>query len=260
MRRQQYKYIRGTVSTALAAMIAVCVVLSPSWANARPRPARLTKPSGGLVERAIPGKTVRVVDAQGTFPHEIVETAARGVRLRSLLPLVVETGRTSADEGMWRMASSAAADAGVAVLVVDDTSLPLVVASPDARWAIANVAALRGMSEHAEVRLEKLLWNAVARALGTGAAGDGGVIAPFSGVTGLDALPDLPGPASHNALMDAARVQGIGLIKLATYRTACEEGWAPAPTNDVQRAIWEHVRSEKERGPSNALRIVPKAR
>ena len=258
MRRQQYAM--GTVSAAMVAMIAVCAVLSPSRANARPRPARLTKPSGGLVERAVPGKTVRVVDAQRTFPHEIVETAARGVRLRSLLPFAVETGCASAGEGVWRMAPSAAADAGAAVLVVDDTSLPLVVASPDARWAIANVAALRGMPEHAEARLEKLLWNAVARALGTGATGDGGVIAPFSSVTSLDALPDVPGPASHNALMDAARVQGIGLIRLATYRTACEEGWAPAPTNDVQRAIWEHVRSEKERGPANALRIVPKAR
>lgn len=258
MRRQQDT--RGAVSAVVAAMIAVCAVLSPSRVSAGPRPAKFTRPSGGLVERTVPGQVVRVVDAQGTFPHEIVETAARGVRLRSLLPLVVETGRTSADEGMWRMASSAAADAGAAVLVVDDASLPLVVASPDARWAIANVASLRGTPGHAGARFERLLWNAVARALGTGTTGDGGVIAPFSGVTGLDALPDLPGPASHNALMDAARVQGIGLIKLATYRTACEEGWAPVPTNDVQRAIWEHVRSEKERGPSNALRIVPKAR
>lgn len=258
MRRQQYAM--GTVSAAMAALIAVCALLSPSRANARPRPARFTKPSGGLVERVAPGKAIRVVDAQGTFPHEVVEAAARGVRLRSLLPFAVETGRASANETAWQTASSAAVDAGAAVLVVDDASLPLVVASPDARWAIVNVASLRGMPEHAEVRLEKLLWNAVARALGTGASGDGGVIAPFSGVTGLDALPDVPGPASHNALMDAARVQGIGLIRLATYRTACEEGWAPVPTNDVQRAIWEHVRSEKERGPANALRIVPKVR
>lgn len=259
MRRQQYTM--GTVSAAMASMIVVmCVVLSPSWANARPRPVRFTRPSGGLVERAVPGKVVRVINAQGTLSREVVEAAARGVRLRSLLPIVVETGRTSATEAAWRTAASAAVDAGAAVLIADNTSLPLVIASPDAQWAIANVASLQGTSEHTEARLEKLLWNAVARALGTGAAGDGGVIAPFSGITGLDALPDLPGPASHNALMDAAKVQGIGLIRLTTYRTACEEGWAPVPTNDVQKAIWEHVRSEKERGPANALRIVPKAR
>jgi len=35
------------------------------------------------------------------------------------------------------------------------------------------------------------------------------------------------------------------------------EGWAPAPTNAYQRAVWDEVKSEKERGPSNALKIVP---
>ena len=97
----------------------------------------------------------------------------------------------------------------------------------------------------------------MARALGTGAAGDGGAIARFSDPAGLDALPDAPGPASHNALMDAARAHGIGLVRLATYRTACIEGWAPPPTNDVQRTIWERVHSEKERGPANGLKIRP---
>ena len=28
---------------------------------------------------------------------------------------------------------------------------------------------------------------------------------------------------------------------VATYKRACREGWAPTPTNDVQRAIWEKV-------------------
>ena len=26
-----------------------------------------------------------------------------------------------------------------------------------------------------------------------------------------------------------------------THKKACQEGWAPAPTNDVQKAIWEKV-------------------
>lgn len=44
---------------------------------------------------------------------------------------------------------------------------------------------------------------------------------------------------------------------VATYLTACREGWAPAPTNDFQRAIWERALSEKERGPTNPIRILP---
>ena len=44
---------------------------------------------------------------------------------------------------------------------------------------------------------------------------------------------------------------------VATYLTACREGWAPAPTNDAQRAIWARALSEKERGPTNPILILP---
>jgi hypothetical protein len=43
----------------------------------------------------------------------------------------------------------------------------------------------------------------------------------------------------------------------APYIRACKEGWAPAPTNDIQKAIWDRVKSEKERGPTNAIKIRP---
>ena len=36
---------------------------------------------------------------------------------------------------------------------------------------------------------------------------------------------------------------GVIPRRFATYRTACREGWAPAPTNEVQRAIWDKVRA-----------------
>ena len=38
-----------------------------------------------------------------------------------------------------------------------------------------------------------------------------------------------------------------------TYLKACEEGWAPAPTNDYQRAIFEAVKTNKtEKATSTA--------
>ena len=50
---------------------------------------------------------------------------------------------------------------------------------------------------------------------------------------------------------------GFAPAMVATYRTACNEGWAPPPSNDVQRAIWARYLSEKERGPTNPIRILP---
>ena len=38
---------------------------------------------------------------------------------------------------------------------------------------------------------------------------------------------------------------GAGRSRRYTYRQACIEGWAPAPTNDYQRAIFEAVKTNK---------------
>ena len=39
--------------------------------------------------------------------------------------------------------------------------------------------------------------------------------------------------------------QKLGSVRRATYKQACLEGWAPTPTNDYQKAIWESVKAAK---------------
>ena len=40
----------------------------------------------------------------------------------------------------------------------------------------------------------------------------------------------------------------IGVLqdKMTSYRKACQEGWAPAPTNEYQKAVWEQERGTKK--------------
>ena len=59
---------------------------------------------------------------------------------------------------------------------------------------------------------------------------------------------------STGAVIDGARARGITPIYRTTYRQACIEGWAPAPTNDFQKAIFERDKSDKERGPTKPTR------
>ena len=39
--------------------------------------------------------------------------------------------------------------------------------------------------------------------------------------------------------------------KRTIYRKAVEEGWAPAPTNDIQKAVWDDVHA----APKNPMKI-----
>lgn len=231
-------------------------------AEARPsRARRASRPSGGLVEKAHEGPVLRVVDETGAaLPTGALAASVEAVRLRSRLPLTVEAGgrpRTSAPtdaaatsatlpdgEPAWRRATEAAKASGVAaaVLVVDDAAYPFLMDSPDGRWAVLNVAEVKSDSAKLSGRLTKLMWNATARAVGAGGCGDAfSVFAPFTMLAELDRLGSDPGPMGHNALIDAAKSRGLKFVTLATYRAACQQGWSPAPTNDVQRAIWDQV-------------------
>ena len=45
-------------------------------------------------------------------------------------------------------------------------------------------------------------------------------------------------------------------MRRTVYRKACEEGWAPQPTNDVQKAIWDKVHAM----PTEPLKIKPETK
>lgn len=47
-------------------------------------------------------------------------------------------------------------------------------------------------------------------------------------------------------IMGVAKNAGMQSPRKVPYKLAVKEGWAPAPTNDIQKAIWEKAKAEKE--------------
>jgi hypothetical protein len=75
----------------------------------------------------------------------------------------------------------------------------------------------------------------------------------------IDAIQERFGLDTIAHIRSSAPFYGLVPWYQTTYVKACEEGWAPAPTNDIQKAIWERVKADKERGPTNPLKIpMPK--
>ena len=230
----------------MAAISAALTSLSASeTAPRKVRPRGMAKPSGGIVERAYQGKVLRVYNAQSTVPADVVGKMVRDARLSAQLPIEVvphdETGDVAAIATASKLAN--AENVGAALVLTDKTDLPFILCSPDRHWAILNVAELGGDANKVAARFKKLLWNGIAHALGAGSTGDKGcVLRNFSTVKDLDGIVALePSPMGHNSLIEVAASDGIGMITFASYRDACRQGWAPAPTNDVQRAIWDEV-------------------
>ena len=226
------------VAAALAAA-AWCEASGP--ARRRPR----GRPSGGLVTKAYTGRRVLVAAGAAAVPAGLVEEALEGVRRTSRLPVfAAEAGGAAPGwEGAVAAAKGLVRGGAAAAVVVADGGCPAaLVAAPDEGWAVLDASALLAGADAARARgrMSKGLWRAVAHALGVGGAAScvtGAARAPG----GVDALPASPAPDTLNRMVDAAAARGAGLLSFASYRTACEEGWAPAPTNDVQREIWEKV-------------------
>ena len=54
----------------------------------------------------------------------------------------------------------------------------------------------------------------------------------------------VPCPESMMKVWNAGEMLGLNRPEIMTYKAACKAGWAPAPTNDVQRAIFDEFKKK----------------
>ncbi len=131
------------------------------------------------------------------------------------------------------------------LFIIDDASLPAILVAPENRWAFVNVAPIAKEERPAffEARVKKELSRGFAYLCG--AANSQYPRALTRGIVNhadLDKNPDLSLPVDviqrFKGYMETLDVRPA---IMTTYKKACQEGWAPAPTNDVQKAIWDKV-------------------
>ena len=233
--------------------------------RARLSPEQQMARFGGFVEAAYSGKRVYFVDAQKRVSAAVAEWIARQVGIALSLPTRVVRPESAGGSNVptaIRLAGEAGGDVGAAVAVVDVPDMPTLLVAPEDGWVQVNVAALAKDAPAAEVleaRLKKELWRAFILVLGGGNSQfEGDVMRPIGSLGDLDAHPTLvSSPEPFNAVLSGAKARGIVQIRRTTYLNACREGWAPPPTNEFQKAIWEKARSDKERGPTNPITIPP---
>ena len=219
---------------------------------------------GGFVTAAYDGRYCYFMNAQKRVQDEAVEWAAAQIRQVLSLPVRIESCEMEGSDNFSPIRKAWTGDrkTGAVVSIVDLPGWTSLLVAPEDGWVQVNVAALAKDNPSAEVleaRVKKELWRAFVLLFGGGNANlAGDLMRPINSLTDLDAYPVLaPGPEPFNAVMTGARARGITFIRRTTYKSACEEGWAPAPTNEFQKAIFDQVKADKERGPTNPITIPP---
>lgn len=153
--------------------------------------------------------------------------------------------------------------AQVGVFIVDDADSPhALLLAPESRFAIVNVAPLAAdgtSGKKLAERLRKELGRGFGMVCGAfNSKFEWTILGPVTKAKDLDRINEFYLTADiQPRIMPYLAELGVKPYEQKTYRRACAEGWAPAPTSDVQRVIMEQVRAEKEQGPVNGLKIVP---
>ena len=144
-----------------------------------------------------------------------------------------------------------------ALYVVDDASLPSILHAPEQRWAMVNVSGLRAgrgaQPAFFEARVRKELVRGFSLLAGAQTSNyPNSLLGCVTKPSDLDRFADWELPVDIPARFPAY-LAGLGVRpeESTTYLAAVQEGWAPAPTNAYQRAVWERVRKI----PSEPMRI-----
>ena len=207
--------------------------------------------SGGFVknDKSGSGKFV-FVNAQKRFPASALEGLAGRLERRWRIRFEVIPSEPVVLKDALKTRERVGA--GSAVIVTElEAEQPALLVLPDERCAFVNVAALPAEAS------EELLRKEVARGF---AACSGAMtsqreptlMGSFDNLKQLNAYrnDEIPADVSLKVIGNM-RQYGVTPYKLETYRTACEQGWAPSPTNDVQKKIWNAVHEL----PSKPLKI-----
>lgn len=149
-----------------------------------------------------------------------------------------------------------------AIWIVNDPMLPLVLAACENGWALLNVASLLADSPAQDkidgriIRLVNRLFAYIHGAYESSMMPQC-VLKEAHGVDGLDSLICRDySPEAFSKISGYLSGAGYKQAKRGTYYDACEEGWAPSPTNAVQQAIWDKVHQL----PTKPIKIVPESK
>ena len=111
--------------------------------------------------------------------------------------------------------------------------------------ATINVTPLRSTTSEIETdRLSKELYRAYGLILGAYySAKMPSVLSPAYSVGQIDNIRiKMFSPLHISSIMHTARMLDLPILRPTTYAAACRMGWAPPPTNDIQRVIWNETR------------------
>ena len=201
--------------------------------------------TGGRILQPNSGKGVFVIaNAQSKIDVAAIQDLANLIQGHTMIEIhVVSDNADMSTSTLKRL------NAQMGISVRDEPSRPGLLIAPEEGWAVVNVAPL-AKGNDAELNFKKRVRKELYRAFGLLAGGcgssyHGNLLDPIRTPDDLDLYPESDVQMPYDMMQKLPRFCAKFDLKpwrITTYRRAVHEGWAPQPTNDVQKAIWQEMR------------------
>ena len=235
------------MAMALALAASACAAEGPAAEKLYPVPpdkmAEFNAKTGGMIDPPPGGKALVLLDAREK-DSSTLSNLLFAAELQLAISCEERDIRLAAADDPVKTAFAARRDgAGAVVLFYEREGCPVLTSFPEDAVALVNLQPLQDPTYNVyRRRLVKEFWRSVALALG-GYGNQMQMMSALQAAFSVKDLDEVPGvslsPLQINAIHNAKGKLGIYGKKSVPYSKACREGWAPPPTNDVQRALYE---------------------
>ena len=235
-------------TAALAALLALSTFAAPQTAPKskvdveKLAQERIAKAGGYVYEPGVGKGFIAIVNGQDKVPAQTLVDVL--LKLGEQRPYAVKVVKTN-DE---------AKGATVTIRLIDDAAKSVFIAAPEESWAEINVGRLAddlksdiSKNKFLPQRARKEMLRALAYAAGAGGSGFAGNLLDTVTIRDLDYVDEFLPVDTIERLTKHLEKRGLEPQRRVPYRYACEEGWAPAPTNDIQKAIFEEIKNPEKR-------------
>lgn len=226
-----------------------CVISAAVFAQNKLTPAeRIAKAGGEVIKPGSFAGKVSIVNQQNHLPESDCEAIAALLATETECNFVVDSGE----------------NATIKLYLIDDAKEPIMLLAPEDHWGKLNLARMvedlpgeNAKQKFFVPRARKMIIKALSLLIGGGSSQFPGNIMNAATMRQLDHCGEsIPVDMVENYTIYLKAI-GVTPMKKTTYRRAVREGWAPAPTNAVQQAIWDKIKAEQNAAPTSPIRILP---
>ncbi len=211
--------------------LAILAVAFGSYAE-NPRAKRIVRAGGEIVKKGSFLGKVSIVNQQSKLSTKDCAEVAKLLAEHTQCNIVADNGDGAA----------------IKLYLIDDPKEPTVLLATEEHWGKLNVAKLvedlpgeNAKKKFFVPRARKMIIKSLSLLMGGGSSQFPGNIMNTVKIRDLDILKENIPVDMIEHYQTYLKALGVTPMEKTTYLRACREGWAPAPTNDVQKAIWERV-------------------